>query len=104
MRTLVVGAGDGCYKLAAALEPILRITLAVVLFPRGAQKVLGCLIWLQIVSASFRIRRELSQVRPGLLPFDRGWWLTGHVKKNRINLAFPQADYFVRHLVNEIRR
>ncbi len=41
MRTLVVGAGDGCYKLAAALGPILRITLAVVLFPRGAQKVFG---------------------------------------------------------------
>ena len=41
MRTLVVGAGDGCYKLAAALGPILRITLAVVFFPRGAQKVFG---------------------------------------------------------------
>ncbi len=41
MRTLVVGAGDGCYKLAAALGPILRITLAVVLFPHGAQKVFG---------------------------------------------------------------
>ena len=41
MRTLVVGAGDGCCKLAAALGPILRITLAVVFFPRGAQKVFG---------------------------------------------------------------
>ena len=41
MRTLVVGAGDGCYKLAAGLGPILRITLAVVFFPHGAQKVLG---------------------------------------------------------------
>jgi uncharacterized membrane protein YphA (DoxX/SURF4 family) len=41
MRTLVVGAGDGCCKLTAALGLILRITLAVMLFPHGAQKVLG---------------------------------------------------------------
>lgn len=69
---------------------------------RGSETLI--LYGLQIVSAFFRIRRELSRVRPGLLPFDRGWWLTGHVKKNRINLAFPQADYFVRHLVNQSRR
>src|SRR5437667_10523178 len=40
MRTRVVGAGDGCYKLAAALGPILRITLAVVaLSARGSESI-----------------------------------------------------------------
>ena len=62
MRTLVVGAGDGCYKLAAALGPILRITLAVVLFPRGAQKVFGLSY---MITNRFRFLSDPKGIIPG---------------------------------------